>query len=144
MAHYTTTVHSPLTPEAAFAYMADLRNFAEWDPGVSKAELVAGEEPGSDATYRVTVSGMTLEYKTKEFQPPSEVYVVAKNTLLESRDRITVAARADGGSDVTYDAELRLNGPLSLLDPLLAIVFDRIGDKAAAGLERAIGSERVA
>ena len=32
------------------------------------------------------------------------------------------------GSDVTYDATLELRGPLALLDPLLGLVFNRIGD----------------
>jgi hypothetical protein len=28
MAHYITSVSTPLSPEEAFAYMADVRNFA--------------------------------------------------------------------------------------------------------------------
>jgi hypothetical protein len=36
MARYVTTIPSSLTQEEAFAYMADLRNFAEWDAGVVK------------------------------------------------------------------------------------------------------------
>ena len=45
---------------------------------------------------------------------------------------------------VTYDATLELRGPLALLDPLLGIVFDRIGDKAAAGLIRVLDGAAVA
>lgn len=142
MARYTATVASPLQLEDAFAFMADLRNFEKWDPGVSSSELIAGGEPGLGATYRVKANGATLEYKTKEYQAPSEVYVVAKTTFFESLDRITVEAIGDA-SHVTYDAELRLNGPLRLFDPLLSIAFDRIGSKAAAGLEEALNAKRV-
>jgi len=39
---------------------------------------------------------------------------------------------------VTYDAELTLNGLLGLADPLLGLSFKRIGDRAAAGLIRAL------
>ena len=141
MARYTTTVETPMAQEAAFAYMADLRNFERWDPGVSSAELIQGDGPGPGATYRVEASGVTLEYETWDYRHPSEVYVVASNALLESRDRITVEPDQGhrGGSVVTYDAELRLKGPLVLLDPLLGLAFGRIGDKAAAGLRREIG-----
>jgi hypothetical protein len=34
MARFTTHIRSPLSADQAFAYMADLTNFAEWDPGV--------------------------------------------------------------------------------------------------------------
>ena len=36
MARYVTTVRTSWAPEVAFGYMADLRNFAEWDPGVRR------------------------------------------------------------------------------------------------------------
>ena len=142
MARYSTTVESDLSVDDAFAYMADLRNFAEWDPGVSEAELIRADGPGPDAVYRVTANGIELEYETREFQPPTQVFVVAESTFFESADRVTVEPHA-GGSRVTYEAELRLPGPLRLFDPVLSIVFNRIGDKAAAGLEKAIGAERV-
>ena len=62
--------------------------------------------------------------------------------FLTSLDTITVVG--DGsGSVVTYDAELTLNGPLRLADPLLGLSFKRIGDRAAAGLIRALDGERV-
>ena len=35
MARYMTRVRTDMAPSEAFAYMADLRNFAEWDPGVT-------------------------------------------------------------------------------------------------------------
>lgn len=145
MARYSTTVETAFSPEEAFAFMADLRNFERWDPGVSSAELIEGAEPGLGATYRVKASGLTLDYETREYRPPSEVYAVAKGTFFDSLDRITIEpAPGDGaGSVVTYDAELRLRGPLSILDPLLAMGFNRVGDRAAAGLRREIGVQRV-
>lgn len=36
MTRYQTKLRTPLSAEQAFAYMADLRNFAEWDPGVRR------------------------------------------------------------------------------------------------------------
>jgi len=47
----------------------------------------------------------------------------------------------DGGA--LGQAELTLNGPLGLADPLLALVFDRIGDKAAAGMVDALDGKKL-
>ncbi|MDW3218988.1 MAG: SRPBCC family protein [Acidimicrobiales bacterium] len=142
MAHYSTTVTTLWSPEEAFAYMADLRNFEEWDPGVSSAELVAGEAPGMHAEYDVKVAATTLRYKTLEFEPSTRVVIEATSSLLRSYDVIEVTpADEGGGAIVHYDATLELNGILRLADPLLRLAFDRIGDRAADGMRRVLASK---
>ena len=139
MARYTVRIRSPLAPGVAFAFMADLTNFARWDPGVSRAEQVVGARPGPDAAYDVTVKGMRrpLRYVTHEYDPPRRVVVQARSRLLTSLDEIAIAT--DGaGSIVTYDARLTLNGPLTLFDALLAAPFRRVADRATAGLVDAL------
>ena len=37
MAKYVTTIRSPRSQQEAFDFMADLRNFEDWDPGVQSA-----------------------------------------------------------------------------------------------------------
>lgn len=146
MARYSTTVRTSMPPSEAFAYMADLRNFERWDPGVTKVVQVSGEGGGPDATFDVDVKSVggttTLRYVTVRHEAPRTVQVEARSKLLTSIDRIDVVADGDD-SLVTYDAELRLNGPLALFDPVMRLVFGRIGDRAAAGLERALSGERV-
>lgn len=141
MARYVTKVRTPRTPQQAFAYMADLRNFAEWDPGVKAVKQVEGSGGGADSVFDVTVAGpvldLTLRYLTEEYDAPRNLLVVARSLVFTSIDRITV--EPDGtGSVVTYDADLRLNGPLRIGDLGLRLVFDRIGDRAAAGLRRVL------
>jgi hypothetical protein len=144
MARYVTTVRTSWAPEVAFGYMADLRNFAEWDPGVRRVEQVDGDGPGEDSTFDVTVAGigrdLVLRYRTVEFTPATEVLVVARTSWLTSEDRITVVPEEDGGSSVTYDADLRLSGVLRPADLGLRLVFGRIGDRAAGGLRRVLGA----
>lgn len=142
MARYITTVRTKQAPAEAFAYMADLRNFAEWDPGVKRVSQVKGVAGGADAQFDVTVSGTTLRYVTEVYEPDANLLVVAKSRTLTSTDRVTVVA--DGDSTlVTYDALLELNGVLRLADPLLGLAFGRIGDRAAAGLRRVLSGEDV-
>ena len=146
MARYVTTMRTAKSPEEVFAYMADLRNFAEWDPGVKAVKQVKGSGGGPDAVFDVTVAGvglspdLTLRYVTEEHDAPRNLLVVARSAVFTSTDRITVTP--DGtGSVVIYDADLRLNGVLRLGDLGLRLMFGWIGDRAAAGLRRALDAE---
>jgi hypothetical protein len=146
MARYVVHVRSPKPPGESFAYMADLSNFVEWDPGVVEVEQTEGDGAGPEAVFDVVVKGfrgpLTLHYRTTDYDPPTSVVARAESRRLTSLDTITV--RGDGtGSVVTYDAELKLNGILGLADPLLRLSFKRIGDRAAEGLIRALDGERV-
>ncbi len=149
MARYIVHVRTPMPPTEAFAYMADLTNFAEWDPGVDRVEQVEGDGAGAwapsfDVAVKVPGRTMTLRYDTVAFDDAStSMTAFAENALLTSEDTITV--KADGnGSIVTYDAELKLKGLLGLSDPLLGLTFNQIGDRAAAGLVETLAGERVA
>ena len=107
-----------------------------------------GEGGGPKSVFDVVVKsvggGTTLQYVTTRYDEPRSVQVEARSSLLTSIDRIDVVPDGrSSGSLVTYDAELRLNGPLGVFDLGLKPVFKRIGDRAAAGLERALGGERV-
>ncbi len=61
MARYLVRIRSPKSPAEAFAYMANLTNFAEWDPGVTRVEQMKGEGPGQSAEYDVTVKGLRVD-----------------------------------------------------------------------------------
>jgi hypothetical protein len=146
MASYETTVRTHLPPHEAFDYMADLRNFAEWDPGVRSVEQVAGDGAGTDAAYLVVVDGpgrgVEFRYETIEFDRPESVTVEAVTRMFTSRDRIDVSAAERGdpaaGAVVRYRAELTLNGVLRYADPILRPFFDRIAGRADVGLRRAL------
>jgi len=148
MARYLMHVRTPKSPAEAFAYMADLNNFAEWDPGVARVKQVKGEGGGPDTAFDVDVKAfgrsITLRYDTITYDAPNTVVAFADGRLLTSRDTITVKADDSGsGSIVTYDAVLKLKGPLALADPLLGRSFKQIGDRAAVGLVAALAGERV-
>lgn len=74
MARYVTKVRTALSPQDAFAYMADLRNFAEWDSGVTNVTQVEGSGAGPDGVFDVTVKSpgrdLVLRYRTVEFDGP--------------------------------------------------------------------------
>ena len=146
MARYLVNVRTPMAPADAFAYMADLRNFAAWDPGVDRVDQVRGDGGGPEAAFDVAVKvagrAVSLRYDTVTYDAPTTVVAFAENSVLTSLDTITVAP-AGSGSIVTYDAVLKLKGPLGVADPLLARSFVQIGDRAAAGLVTALAGERI-
>ncbi len=121
--------------------MADLRHFADWDPGVRHVNQTSGAAGGADAVFDVTVAAvpkdLVLTYRTVDFDSPRSLLVVAKSRVFISEDRVRVTPNGSGCT-VEYDAQLRLNGPFHLFDLALRPVFKRIGDRAAAGLRTAL------
>lgn len=143
MARYVTSVATSLSSAEAFAFMADVTRFVEWDPGVKRVRRVAGDGAGVGTAYELTVQagGTTvMRYEVKEYEPPRRILLVARTPFLTSVDEVRVEP-ASSGCVVTYDAKLTLNGPLGFFDPLLRPVFRRIGDRAAAGLRRVLSGK---
>lgn len=150
MARYRTLVPTAWRPEDAFAYMADVRNFPLWDPGVRRVAAVRGDGPGLGAVYEVEVrvgaAPLVLRYEVIEWEPPRRLAWLASTRTLRSVDEVRVDPASDPPSEdavVTYDARLELRGVLRLADPLLGLAFRRIGDRAAAGLRRVLGHASV-
>jgi dehydrogenase/reductase SDR family member 12 len=144
MPHYVTAVKTAWGVEEAFGFMADVRNFGRWDPGVRSVTTVHGDGPGLGSAYDVEVRTglvpLVLRYEVVEWEAPRRLLLVARTTTLQSVDEIRVEP-ADAGAVVTYDARLDMRGALRVANPLLALAFGRIGDRAAAGLRRALGGE---
>ncbi|HEU5150810.1 MAG TPA: SRPBCC family protein [Iamia sp.] len=139
MARYTTTQTTGWDPDTAFAWMADLRHLAVWDPSITTSEQVAGDGPGPGAEYDVTVHAAggerSMHYRVEEWEPAERrLLAVSETPVLTSYDRISVEALDGGGAAVTYDADLVMKGPAKLADPLVGVGFGRMGDTAATGL----------
>lgn len=143
MARYRASVDTRRGVEDVFAYLSDFSTTREWDPGVVQAERLDGEPIGVGAEFRLVAQFLgrraPLTYRIVEYNPPHAVTFRGENATVLSRDRITLEA-TDRGTRITYDADLRLKGPLRIAGPLLGLAFDRVGDRALAGLRRTLGS----
>ena len=141
MARYHATVQSRSPAAETFGYLAAFSNAAEWDPGVLAGEHLDPGPVGAGSRFRLVVpflgARMSLTYKVIGFVPDREVLLHAANAVLQSTDRIVVTGAADG-STVSYDAEVRLRGPLQVLDPVLRPGFRAVAERAAAGLAQAL------
>ena len=143
MARYTASIETPRPPAETFAYLSDFSTTQEWDPGVVEAERLGdapvGRGDGVPSRGRFLGRKAALTYRIVEFEPGKAVTLRGENATVVSLDRITFEP-SDGGTRVTYDADLALKGPLRIADPLLGLAFDRVGDRALAGLRDTLGS----
>ena len=141
MARYHATVQSRSPAAETFRYLAAFSNAAEWDPGVLAGEQLDAGPVSAGSRFRLVVpflgARMALTYEVIRFVPDREVLLHAANAVLRSTDRIAVTSAGDG-STVSYDAEVRLRGPLRVLDPLLRPGFRVVAERATAGLADAL------
>jgi carbon monoxide dehydrogenase subunit G len=138
MASYRATIDTPRERQDVFAYISDFSTTQEWDPGVVEAERLNDAAVGEGTEFRLVAEFLgretALTYRIVEYDPPHAVTFCGENAAVISNDRITFEAVGEG-TRITYDAELMLKGPLRLADPLLGLAFNRVGDRALAGLK---------
>ena len=146
MARYQATVASRRPAADTFRYLATFSNAAEWDPGVLSARQLDPGPVRPGTRFRLTVPflrrRLELTYAVVTLAPGREVVLAATGRLLRATDRIAVAPDGDGAT-VSYQADVRLRGPLRLLDGLLRPGFRAVGDRAAAGLARVLSTPAV-
>jgi hypothetical protein len=145
VARYVEAVDSPLSPMEAFAYLAHVEHFGEWDPSVESARQAVGREPGPGAAYDLVVNAgrgkpLKLRYHVLLFESPRRLVIQATTRTMRSRDAVTVTPRGDG-STVRYDARLNFRGPLKIADNLLESTFARLARAAGKGLRRELGGD---
>lgn len=142
MARYKASLQTSLSQEQAFAYLSDFSTTLEWDPGVVEAHRLDSGEVGRGSEFRLGARflGRTipLTYRIIEYDPPWGVGFLAENGAVFSLDRIAFAPVGEG-TRIVYEAALSARGPLRLADPLLSLAFDRVGDRALAGLRERLG-----
>ena len=143
MARYHATVETERSPQEVFAYLSDFSTTKEWDPGVREAARI-GRRTGQGAEFALVATFLgrdtQLTYTVIEYDPPRAVTFLADNASVVSRDRITFEP-VGTGTRVSYDAVLTLKGLMRVADPLLAIAFKRVGDRALEGMTRALSDE---
>jgi hypothetical protein len=137
MARYNARIPVPIARSAAFAYLGRFDHAAEWDPGVETGEMLTPEPVGVGSRFRLVAvflgRGTPLDYEIVEYDRNERIVLRAENRSVRSVDTITFED-ADDGCVVVYDAKLDAKGVRRLVDPLLALMFKRIGDRAVAGL----------
>jgi len=145
MAHYRGTVLSLRSPEDTFDYLARFSSAAQWDPSVGEAEDLDPGPVGIGSRFRIVVktAGLPVElrYEVVEYERPDRVRLIAETATFTSDDTIVVRETATG-TEVTYDADVRLKGPLRLFDLAMRVGFSRVAGRAREGLQKQLSRPR--
>jgi len=144
MARYTGTILTSTPAEEVYVFIADSTTAEKWDETVTEAKLIGNQQPGKGARFSVTVKlagrENTFEYETVEAERPSRLLLRAENGSVTSLDEITVREVAEG-TELVYDAKLEPKGLVKVADPVLGLLFKRLGDNAAKGLARELDGQ---
>lgn len=136
----TITTDAPI--EQAFAYLADFSNSAEWDPGTESAVPRAEDGPRVGQVYDLVVvwgdRKLPMEYEITELRPNHFVTLVGDGSTTHAVDTMEFASLPDGGTAVTYIADIRLKGFLRAAEPFLGRKFEELFDHAEAGMAAAL------
>jgi hypothetical protein len=119
--------------------MSDFENARRWDPSVVLARRVGsgGLDVGAQFDLSVRFAGRekVLRYLVRDFEPPSRVVFESTTASLVSIDTLTFRELPDG-CEMTYSAELRFKGVAAVVNPLLALLFRRLGNRARDSLRQ--------
>ena len=128
--------------EVAFDFAADFSTTQAWDPGVPRARRLdeGAIEVGSrfELVSRFNTTEQTLVYEITELARPARVVLVGDGGNFHGVDTISFASRDEGGTVVTYEADLSLKGWARLAEPFIGGKLDAMSDRAVAGLKAAL------
>ena len=118
-------------PAVIIDYLKDFSNAEEWDPGtVSCTRNDAGPVAVGSTWHNTSkIAGVSTELTyTLEQLTDDTIVLVGRNDTATSTDTITVVPSPDGsGSRITYEANIEMKGAAKLADPVMKIVFEKIG-----------------
>lgn len=119
------------TPDVVVDYLADFTHAEEWDPGTeSCTRLDSGPiRVGSRFHNESKIAGVSTELVYELVTLDADKVVLrGENDSATSTDTITVTPQ-DGGSEITYEAVIEAKGVGKLAEPLMKLVFERIGSE---------------
>ena len=118
-------------PAVVIDYLKDFGNAEEWDPGTeSCTRQDSGPVQVGSSWHNVSkIAGVSTELTyTLQQLTDDTIVLVGHNDTARSVDTITVVPSPDGpGSRITYHAEIRLKGAAKIADPVMKVVFEKIG-----------------
>jgi carbon monoxide dehydrogenase subunit G len=132
-------VERPL--EEVFAFVGDFSNAERWDPGVADSRAVTDGPVRVGSRYALTVlfngRRLPMTYEVTDYDPPNRVVLAGSGSTVTAVDDIRFEA-TERGTRIRYTADLRLKGPLRVLEPFMARKFQAVGDAAMTGMRAAL------
>ena len=118
-------------PAVVVGYLKDFSNAEEWDPGTETCTRTdTGPVAVGSTWHNVSkIAGVSteLDYRLESLSEDTIVFQ-GHNASATSTDTITVVPNPEGsGSRVTYKANIEMKGMAKLADPVMKLVFEKVG-----------------
>ncbi|MGI9666550.1 MAG: SRPBCC family protein [Acidimicrobiia bacterium] len=138
------TLQRTITTEAdidlVFAYLADFSNGPAWDPGQESSVARDDSGPSLGQIYDVMVlwgdRKLPMIYEVTAFHAPNLITLVGDGSTTKAVDTLEFVETPDGGTAVTYTADIKLKGIFRVAEPFLGSKFTELADHAEAGISR--------
>lgn len=133
MARYRTSLIIKRPLAETFAFFSDFRNAPSWDPQTKRARKATEGDIGVGTTFVLVGGALGLEfdlpYHVVGYDAPNQFILEGENRVFRYRDVIDFTAEGDH-TRMSYFATLRFRGLLRVGNPLMRLMFQRIGDHA--------------
>jgi ligand-binding SRPBCC domain-containing protein len=124
-----------------FDFISDFRHASLWDPRTqSVTKLTDGPiGQGSRFQLRARVFGLTLDlpYEIVEYERPQRLVFAGRTRCFEYREQVGFTPQGEGTA-IEWRAAMTLHSYLALGNPILSLLYQRIGDDATANISRAL------
>jgi carbon monoxide dehydrogenase subunit G len=124
----TFTVHP--SPATVIAYLQDFGHAEQWDPGTEQCTRNDAGPIAVGASWhnKSKIMGVSTELSyTLEELSDERIVFVGRNDTAISTDTITVRP-GQTGSEITYHAQLELQGAAKLATPVVKAVFEKVAN----------------
>ena len=111
-------------PEELFAYLSDLANLPEWQPGIVSAEITSGDELGIGTTARVVrdLMGQRIEapMTVTAYEPPSRLAIRSEVSGVKATAELDLTPADGAATDLVFAMEIRGSFITSFMEPMIA------------------------
>lgn len=133
------------SPDALFAYLADLGNLPEWQTGIVEARITSSGPLGVGSTALVTreLMGQRIEapLTVTEHDPPRRLALTGEVSGITAAATLDLAeADGGGGTDLTFAMEIRGSMLTAFMEPMIASAATADVDASLDRLSRRFAS----
>ena len=149
MPHSFNRLNAPYPIEDTFDFISDFRHASLWDPRTRTVKKLTDGPIGQGTRFLLygEFLGRPLElpYEIVLYDRPLCLVFAGESAILRYRERVTFKPEA-GGTCIEYDATASLKSIFALGNPILALIYQRIGNDATSGilsaLDKSLGASR--
>ena len=126
-------------PQLVWDFLSDFTTTEQWDPPTVRTLRATGDGGVGtvyENTSRILGRDTDITYTVVESEPPRLLRLRGRSRSMTALDTIEVIPLDGGGTRVHYTAEFSLEGAAKIAEPLMPLGLKRLGDAAAASLQK--------